>query len=205
MLALQKKNKFGEFCKDCSQPYYLNGVWIAGDYNNKIISKLIKNIKYHFAKDISEVISKFLNIFLGSLISRYNIIHPEELEIKTLEKFNNSIIIPVPLHKKRKKWRGFNQSEIIAKKLVKNFQLKNNLDTKNLIRIKHKKAQVKLSKKEREKNIKDCFFWIGKNLKNKNIILIDDVTTTGSTLNECAKVLKNNGAKEVWGLVIANG
>ena len=58
---------------------------------------------------------------------------------------------------------------------------------------------------ERKKNITDCFAWQGKNLQNKNILLIDDVVTTGSTLNECAKVLKQNGAGKIYGLVIAKG
>jgi predicted amidophosphoribosyltransferase len=77
--------------------------------------------------------------------------------------------------------------------------------TSQLVRIKNTKPQVKLTAAERKTNVKDCFEWLGGNLNNKNIILIDDVTTTGSTLNECAKALKNAGAGEVWGLAVANG
>ena len=76
---------------------------------------------------------------------------------------------------------------------------------KKLIRIKHKKPQAKLDEAQRQENIKNCFAWVGKKLTGQPIILIDDVTTTGSTLNECAKILKQNGAGEVWGLVVAKG
>ena len=108
----------------------------------------------------------------------------------------------MPLHKKRQRLRGFNQSEQLARAISKNFNLEIN---HNLIRIKHKKAQAKLHEKNRWENIKNCFSYQGKNLNNKNILLIDDVATTGATLNECAKVLKENNAKEVWGLVVAKG
>lgn len=78
-----------------------------------------------------------------------------------------------------------------------------NEDRENLIRIKYKKPQAKLKAKDRRENIQGSFAWRGAKLKKRNIILIDDITTTGSTLEECARILKQNGAKEVWGLVIA--
>jgi len=117
--------------------------------------------------------------------------------------FSQSLIMPVPLHKKRLRWRGFNQSELLAKGIKKYFNLDLRLD--ELIRTKHKKPQTKLSGRKRKENVKGCFFWKGDWLDGKNIILVDDVITTGSTLNECAKVLKENGAGEVWGLVVARG
>ena len=111
--------------------------------------------------------------------------------------------LPISLHKKRKRWRGFNQAEIIARELKNYFDI--DMSTEKLIRIKHKKAQAKLGEEERKNNIKNCFGWQGDRLNKRNIILVDDVVTTGSTLNECAKVLKENGAGEVWGLVVAKG
>jgi len=111
--------------------------------------------------------------------------------------------MPVPLSKKRLKWRGFNQAEIIANILADNFKLE--IDAKNLKRIKNTKPQAKLNERERRNNLADCFSWLGDKLNGRNIILVDDVATTGSTLNECAKVLKQAGASEVWGLVVANG
>ena len=108
--------------------------------------------------------------------------------------------MPVPLSKKRLRWRGFNQAELLAEKVAENYGLA--MDAANLIRVKHKKPQAKLDEVHRLENIKDCFAWQGSNLNKKNIILIDDVVTTGATLNECAIVLHAAGAAEVWCLVV---
>jgi len=214
-LNCKKENEFGEFCSGCKQTYALNGVWIAGDYENKIIQALIKNLKYRFAKNISETLGKFLAVFLRNLINKTRL---KQLDLgqgvpwrkfekiknapKIFFNFQNSLIIPVPLHKKRLRWRGFNQAGTIAEIISKNFNL---LLSSQLIRVKHKKPQAKLSEADRKTNIGGCFSWQGETLQNKNIILIDDVTTTGSTLEECAKILKKAGANEVWGLVVAKG
>jgi predicted amidophosphoribosyltransferase len=71
--------------------------------------------------------------------------------------------------------------------------------------VKHRPPQAKLGAENRKKNIQGCFAWRGKNLKNTKIILLDDVATTCSTLEECAKILKQADAQEIWGLVIARG
>ncbi len=214
-LSCKKENKFGSFCLHCQPNYYLDGVWIAGDYDDKILAQLIKNFKYRFAQDIALILGNFLTIFLKNLLNQYRITGSNIRDGQMWRKFNNlaatpqiffdfykSIIIPVPLHKKRLRWRGFNQSQNLTQTIGQNFNLKIN---RNLIRIKHKKPQAKLGEYQRKHNVKDCFAWQAYPLNNQNIILIDDVTTTGSTLNECAKILKKNGAKEVWGLVVAKG
>ncbi|MBU4216276.1 hypothetical protein L6270_02600 [Candidatus Parcubacteria bacterium] len=125
--------------------------------------------------------------------------------INQQKKFNTEtiLIIPVPLHNKRLRWRGFNQSEKLAHFIANKSQIK--INTENLKRIKFKKPQASLKKEARLKNIQNVFTWQGAKLNHQNIILVDDVTTTGATLNECAKILKANGANEVWGLVLANG
>ena len=117
--------------------------------------------------------------------------------------FNGNLVVPVPLSRKRRRWRGFNQAELLARAVAQNYGL--TLDSNNLIRIKHKKPQAKLNEIHRLANVKECFAWRGGDLNKKNIILVDDVVTTGATLNECAKVLKAAGAGQVWGLVVAKG
>lgn len=214
-LHCKKKNKFGEFCNNCHSNYYLNGVWTAGNYDDVVLANLIKNLKYRFAKNIAAILGNFLTIFLKNLIniakiSKFDIaqgIHWQKFakiaeSPKVFFNLKNTLLVPVPLHKKRYKWRGFNQAQIITEYVAKNFNL---LLSNQLIRKKHKKAQAKLKEDERKINIQGCYEWKGDNLNNYNIILIDDVTTTGSTLNECAKVLKKAGAKEIWGLVVAKG
>jgi len=187
-LKCKKQNTESSICPECISDYYINEIFIAGDYENKILAKLIKGLKYKFVTDYAKILGDFLSNYL--------------LE-KSKVDFSNIIIMPVPLHKKRWRWRGFNQSEKIAEIISKNLNL--DIDNQSLARIKHKKAQAKLNEKQRRKNIKNCFEFFGDNLKNKNIILIDDVTTTGSTLDECARILKDNGAGNIWGLVVANG
>ena len=110
---------------------------------------------------------------------------------------NYDTIIPVPISKKRYKQRGYNQSSLIAKKLAKEL-LKENFKTKNVI------EQSKLNKDNREKNIKGAYeiFHINQ-LKNKKILLVDDIYTTGSTLRECSKILKKSNPKKIGVLTIA--
>jgi len=214
-----QNSSFGKYCSKCKQHYYLNGIWIAGNYEDRIISKLIKTLKYHFAYDLASVLGSFLSLFFKNLINQANFIGTDLDSKLNINKFNQIkkspqiltnlflkkekiLIISIPLHKKRERWRGFNQSQILAKILAKNFNIKFNNE---LLRIKHKTPQANLDRENRLKNIQKCFMWNGNNLINHDIILVDDVTTTGSTLNEAARILKANGANEVWGLVLASG
>lgn len=115
---------------------------------------------------------------------------------------NYDIIIPVPIHKKRKLKRGYNQTELIAKLLAKHLNLK--LETSILFKQKNIVSQTELNRTNRKENIKNAF--MVKNvdkLKNKKILLFDDIYTTGSTANECSKVLKRSGAKQIGVLTIA--
>ena len=123
----------------------------------------------------------------------------------------NSILVPIPLSKNRKNWRGFNQSEILTKTLAKKFGVEY---SNSLIRIIETKTQVGLSRDERKKNVKGAFSLrssrhpeldLGSRLRDKNFILVDDVYTSGATMQEAAKVLKRAGANSVWGMTVALG
>lgn len=113
------------------------------------------------------------------------------------------IIIPVPIHKNRKNQRGYNQSELIAMSIAdcfENIELVNN----SIIKLRNTKAQSTLSKEERIQNVKDVYKLINnQKILNKKVILFDDIYTTGSTANECSKLLKQAGAKEILVLTIA--
>ena len=112
------------------------------------------------------------------------------------------ILLPVPLHIKRMRRRGFNQSMILSKKI--NEVLNARLDFQTLERTRNTGTQTGLKFKERLKNVKGAFE-VSSNLKirGKDIILVDDVATTGNTINECARVLKKAGCNSVYGLVLA--
>ena len=113
------------------------------------------------------------------------------------------IIIPVPIHKKRNNLRGYNQSELIAKEISKEIQ---NLSIENNVLYKYKNTnpQSLLNKNERIQNAKNAYQIKNEQIiKNKKIIIFDDIYTTGSTVNECARVLKQAGAKKIGILTIA--
>lgn len=108
------------------------------------------------------------------------------------------------MDKKRLKWRGFNQSEEIGKELAKSLEIP--LITDVLLKMKATLPQVELSDLEREENIKGAFLVTNREkIKGRKILLIDDVYTTGSTLNEVARLLKEAGASQAWGVVVARG
>lgn len=171
----------------------LNGVFSATSYQEKRAKKLIGAFKY-------KPYLKSLALPLSSLIISHIFLTTNK---GFFENGENSCFIPLPITKKKQKERGFNQALEIAKELSSFFKLP--LEKDNLIKIKETSSQTKLSKKERKENVKDAFQL--KNplaLKGKRVFLVDDVLTTGSTLEEAAKTLKRRGkAREVYGVVIA--
>ncbi len=195
-IPLTEKVQEGK-CKKCT-PKKLSGLYFALSYKEKPLTrKLIHFFKYHpyYLKDLAHpLVSLIIDHFL--LLSK----NPKLL-------WQNSVLIPIPLDRRKLKCRGYNQSEELAKELSKILEIP--LVSDNLIKIKTTPSQMELPEKERRENIKNAF--LCKNpeeirqlaKKGKKILLIDDVYTTGSTMEECSKVLKEAGAKEVWGIVIA--
>lgn len=115
-----------------------------------------------------------------------------------------TIVIPIPLHWRRRMIRGFNVSELIARSLVTYFGL--TLDVKSLLRIKNTKTQTRLKREERHQNVSGAFkvrSQVTSKLVDKDILLIDDVCTTGATFLSAAKALKEAGCGQVWCLSLA--
>jgi len=112
------------------------------------------------------------------------------------------VLVPVPLHPKRLRERGYNQSELLAKELGKLMAMP--IETKTLIRKKYSPPQARTtSVEQRRRNMIDAFSCNGNRFQNCRILLIDDVSTSATTLDACAKSLKESGALSVWGLVLA--
>ncbi|RDU22073.1 ComF family protein [Anaerosacchariphilus polymeriproducens] len=113
------------------------------------------------------------------------------------------VLIPVPLYKFKKRQRGFNQAEILADKLGKvlNIPVESNL----VIRCKKTIPQKELSEKERKNNMKNAFKITQSAVKLKRVMLVDDIYTTGSTIDEVAKILKKSGVDEVYFIVVCVG
>jgi competence protein ComFC len=123
------------------------------------------------------------------------------LQVVQPERWQIDLITSVPLNEKRYKERGYNQAEVLARPLARKMGL---TYSANLIkRIKHTKSQVGLSLVERQNNVANAFHAISSLVVSKNILVIDDVATTGSTLDACAKALKDAGTKNVFALTLA--
>lgn len=184
--------EFTRICYKCKDKTALKAVFIVADYNNEILQNLIHNLKYNYIEELSTILTK--------LIDKY---------FKNSELLNNfqfcsedTVLVPVPLHKKRQLSRGYNQSELLAD----TFCLINGFKKVDILkRIKNTQSQVKLSRQERLHNLTKAFVYKPDQSIdiNKKIIIIDDVLTTGSTLDECARVLANHGFSQIYGLVLA--
>ncbi len=164
----------------------IDNVLIACSFKETLIKKIVHFYKYNYIRDLSTPLSKLI-------INLYK---------EQIEKLENPIVICAPLSKKRLRLRCFNQAELLAKEFSKYFDYEfvDNL----IIKSRDTKQQAKLNRVQRLKNIKNCFFTkFPEIIKNRNFIIIDDIYTTGTTVNEIAGVLKNNLANKVWCLVIA--
>lgn len=115
---------------------------------------------------------------------------------------NYDIIIPVPMYKRKKGKRGYNQSELIARRLAKYFQMP--IATNILVKQINTQMQSSLGKEERIKNVQNVYKVRDmEKIENKNILLVDDIYTTGATVNECKKVLQLAGSKNIGTIIIA--
>ncbi len=114
------------------------------------------------------------------------------------------LLMPVPLHKSRRRSRGFNQSELIARAAAKRLPQKLELACDALVRQRDTVSQVGLTREERIANVRDAFRVAAPaGVRGRDVVLIDDVMTTGTTLSECARVLKQAGAERVWAATVA--
>lgn len=177
----------GQFCSNCRRKTALTGIIISAHYREGPLKEMIHAYKYDsiraLGQELAEIICERLKNNLPS---------------------GEKIVIPIPLHSKKEKERGFNQALFLAQIISQKLNLP--LEKNTLIRTKNTKAQIKLKKKERIKNMRRAFVCsLPQKVRGKTILLIDDVATTGTTLNEAAKILRKFGARQVWGVTIAQG
>ena len=110
-------------------------------------------------------------------------------------------IVPVPMSKTKEKIRGYNQTSLVTEILSNALKIKHNT---NLKKTNNALTQSKLNKSDRKANIAGAFYIKEKNcFKNKRVILLDDIYTTGNTIEECARLIKNNGASEIMVIILA--
>jgi ComF family protein len=172
----------GVCCPRCALNWSLDGLYVMSVYSKEsLLQTAIQFMKY---KNGQSLCTRFGEWLSGSDL-----------------KFSKFMISPVPLHTSREKTRGYNQSFLIAHSLSRytNAPLQ-----KLLTRARSTPPQAQLSRKNRLTNLANAFE-VTTMPSSSPILLIDDVCSTGATLNECARVLKENGASNVWGLVLARG
>lgn len=173
-------------CLQCSHHPLksMNGIRVVAFFEDNPIRPAIHALKYRNHKAIADTLAQLL----ADAYQRYNIVA--------------DVIMPVPLHASRYKERGYNQSELLTRGL--SYRLNIPLDTRTLVRTRKTKSQMKLGAEERHQNVTGAFTVRESRLKPRRILLIDDVCTTGSTLDACAAALKASGAAAtVWGLTLA--
>lgn len=155
-----------------------------GSYQNKVIKDFVRGFKYKFIEELKNEIR--------SILYRHKTM---------LESFiNGADLIPVPLHKARLNWRGFNQSAILCEIIS---EMTGSNISSDLIRTLNTKPQVECVYQERLINVKDAFGVQG-HLSNSKYVIVDDVFTTGATLSNCAKALINAGAEKVRAITLAH-
>ncbi len=211
-----------DFCMNCltDSPYAeretVKWIFPIYDYRHPPIKKALWLLKYNGKKRLAKIFADIL----------YEKILEELADLMVMENFTNAILIPIPLSKKRYKERGYNQAELICRELIhlskrnhltpplaplslirrgaggEVFTLENNV----LFKPKETEHQARIENRaQRLKNIIGSFAVKNETLiKNRNIILIDDITTTGATLSEAKKVLKQNGAKKIIAFTVAH-
>jgi ComF family protein len=169
-------------------PRHLTGVdnvLIASEYSDSVLKEIIQAFKFNFNTELVIPLTALLYF---------------RIDLITLNK--KYLIIPIPLHKKRRAWRGFNQSELIADELS---LLTGWMVDKNLIKIKKTKEQAGLKETERLANQLGAFIWTGLNLAGQDVILLDDIITSGATISQAALILKQAGAGEIIAMAVAKG
>lgn len=186
-------------CKRCKKALF--GFVAAASYKDEVLRILIDHFKFNFIKELTGPLAFLIFKFLKE--------NPE------IEFFKNPLdfwLVPIPLHPRRLRWRGFNQAKEIAKVLSP--LLKIPLKSDLLLRKKSTKPQAKIKgeikeiEKLKKENVKGVFSLNEKYknfLSSKKVILVDDVATSLATLEEAGKTLKEAEVEEIWGLVVAKG
>lgn len=182
----EKLNSFTDYCLNCKESKRHFDKVVSVTIFDFVAKNLVYKLKYGNARYLADIIVKFM------------------AEKFKEENFKNiDLILPIPLSEKRKKERGYNQAEELSLRLSKilNIQHSSNI----ILRVKHTQTQTHLTKPQRKQNLLNAFKVENKEeIKNKNLLVIDDVITTGATFDEVAKVLKLNGAKSVYGLTFCH-
>ncbi len=192
-------------------PRHIDKLLVALDYHHPLVKKIVKILKYppyasYLSKDLGQLLIKYLqSLSPTSPPLLQNKIKEEAGGITFYLTENNFVLVPIPLSKKKLAFRGFNQAELIAKELSQKFNWP--LNPKLLKKTKSTPSQTGLNFSQRRINVKNTFA-VNNSFRNaapKNIILVDDIVTTGATLEQAGKILRQAGAEKIWAIILAKG
>lgn len=178
-----------EFCHDCTGKSFYFKRGVAAFSYSKAMKHSMYGFKYNNRREYGDFYAHTIWEKSGHIIDNWNC----------------DALIPVPLHSKRQRKRGYNQATVLAKSLAGYLKLP--VDEDILKRVKNTSPQKALEAKERKNNIEKAFQTSVNGIKYKKVILVDDIYTTGATIDECAKVLREAGVFEVYFITacIGNG
>lgn len=176
-----------EFCYDCSKQKQSYDRGIGVFCYEGVMKASVMRFKFKGRKEYGD--------YLGSLMCRY--------AGRFIKEIQPEVILPVPIHRRKLSSRGYNQAEVLASVISKGFSIP--IRTDLVLRRKFTKAQKELDRKERKKNLKQAFYVKKEKNQYKRVLLVDDIYTTGSTVNAIAAKLKDNGVKEVYFLTLCIG
>lgn len=181
------RSESSEYCFDClhTRHFYERGLSLWKH------EKQVRTSIYRFKYQNRRIYSRFYTEELAKKFGKYVV------------GWRISLIIPIPLSRKRKKQRGFNQADLLAEGLSQLLGIM--ADTVHLQRTVDTIPQKELGNRERRENLKNAFWWTGKELSGRNVLLVDDIYTTGNTIDSAARSLKKAGAEKVYFLTISIG
>ena len=180
----------GAECTKCvDYPRELIRCRAVGVYSGSL-ADLLHQLKYRDRPMLAGPLSAFMDDYLKVRAEIMNDLHFDA-------------IVPVPLHKSRKKKRGYNQSQLLAEELGKRLGIQ--VEARALTRVRNTKSQVGKKRAERLDNLENAFLADRRKCHGKTYLLLDDVSTTGSTLRECAKALREAGATKIYAITMAAG
>jgi len=201
--------KGGELCMSCisdsptAEKEVAKWIFPIFEYRHPPIRKALGVFKYKNKKRLAKIFAELL----------YDKIIEELSELSMMENFRNPVLIPIPLYKSRARERGYNQALLLCEEIIKINYLRDSIDGEKLnleknvlIKSKETEHQARIkNRSERLKNVIGSFTAQNtEHVKGRNVILIDDITTTGATLSEAKKILKRAGARKIIAFTVAH-
>lgn len=175
-----------EFCLDCKRHKFSYDCGFAAFlYRGRMKDSLMK-FKYGGRQEYSVFYGQMLNLYGGETVKRWR---PE-------------VLIPVPVHSGKLSRRGYNQAEVLALEMGEIWGIP--VDSRCVKRIRKTRAQKNLDDKERRKNLREAFRLVG-DMNYRRVLIVDDIYTTGSTVDALAKIFKENGVEKVYYITVCIG